>query len=250
MASKIDPTDGKWLVTTPRGSIKAAKIVFASNGYTAGIAPEYARKIVPCRGICARITGPNGSPLPYLLNSYVIRNGPKTYDYLISRPDGSVIIGGARSTFFHDKKTWYDTTNDDELIEPARNYFDGFMQKSFRGWENTGAVTERVWTGSRSPTLFPLVYFLFFAFFLFSQGFLLPSGRASMQVPVIRYDLIRDTARFIYLQLRQDRVYAAVNMKKFFFFNCGQKILTKKKSSHGLYIRLPPSYWRCPQYRC
>lgn len=167
MASKIDPTDGKWLVTTSRGLIKATKIVFASNGYTAGIAPEYARKIVPCRGICARITGLNGSPLPYLQNSYVIRSGPGIYDYLLSRPDGSVVIGGARSTFLHNKKTWYDTTNDDELIEPARNYFDGFMQKSFRGWENTGAMTERVWTGSRSP-MSPLVCFLSLLFSVFS----------------------------------------------------------------------------------
>lgn len=167
MASKIDPTDGKWLVTTSRGLIKATKIVFASNGYTAGIAPEYARKIVPCRGICARITGLNGNPLPYLQNSYVIRSGPRIYDYLLSRPDGSVIIGGARSAFLHNKKTWYDTTNDDELIEPARNYFDGFMQKSFRGWENTGAMTERVWTGSKFP-LSPLMSSLPFLFPIFS----------------------------------------------------------------------------------
>lgn len=208
MASKIDPTDGKWLVTTSRGLIKATKIVFASNGYTAGIAPEYARKIVPCRGICARITGLNGSPLPYLQNSYVIRSGPRIYDYLLSRPDGSVVIGGARSTFLHDKKTWYDTTNDDELIEPARNYFDGFMQKSFRGWENTGAMTERVWTGSKFAVS-PLMSFLslLFSIFLFSSPMEFVTfafGRASMRVPVIRYDFSRDTG-LPHLQFRQDK---------------------------------------------
>lgn len=219
VSSKIDPTDGKWLVTTPRGSVKAAKIVFASNGYTAGIAPEYARKIVPCRGICARITGPDGSPLPYLQNSYVIRNGPRTYDYLLSRPDGSVVIGGARSTFFDDKKTWHDITNDDELIEPARNYFDGFMQKSFRGWENTGAVTERVWTGSMSPPTSPLLYFFSmrsFRLFLFlpwissslwgmGDGGREREGPVSMPLPVMRYDLIRCHC-FLRLQRRLERV--------------------------------------------
>lgn len=135
---------------------------------------------MPCRGICARITGPNGSPLPYLQNSYVIRNGPGIYDYLLSRPDGSVVIGGARSTFYGDKRTWYDITNDDELIEPARNYFDGFMQKAFCGWENTGAVTERVWTGSTSPTHLLCCIFVhcfFFGFSFFSHGFLHPLGR-------------------------------------------------------------------------
>lgn len=222
MASKIDPTDGKWLVTTSRGLIKASKIVFATNGYTAGIAPEYAKKIVPCRGICARITGLNGSPLPYLQNSYVIRSGPGIYDYLLSRPDGSVVIGGARSTFLHNKKTWYDTTNDDELIEPARNYFDGFMQKSFRGWENTGAITERVWTGSRFPNFSFNVIFLFFRcffpfFLFFSHGF--RQLRASMQVPVIRYHSSRDTC-LPHLQFRQDRVYSML-----------QSISKKKKKS-------------------
>lgn len=144
----VDPDDKKWTVLTPRGVIKATKVVFASNGYTAGIAPEYEHKIVPCRGICSRITASEkGGPLPYLSNSYCIRRDG-TYDYLIPRADGSIIVGGARAAFWHDRKTWYDVTNDDEMIKPAANYFDGFMQRNFRGWENSGAVTEMVWTGS------------------------------------------------------------------------------------------------------
>ncbi|KAG4435952.1 hypothetical protein IFR05_008572 [Cadophora sp. M221] len=38
--------DGTSIVHTPPGSIQAKKVVFATNGYTAGIAPEFA-KIVP-----------------------------------------------------------------------------------------------------------------------------------------------------------------------------------------------------------
>lgn len=144
----VDPEDEKWTVLTSRGVIKARKIVFASNGYTAGIAPEYMDKIVPCRGVCSRIiASENGSPLPYLSNSYCIRR-QGTYDYLIPRADGSIIVGGARAAFWHDRKTWYDITNDEELIKPASNYFDGFMQRNFRGWENSEAVTEMVWSGS------------------------------------------------------------------------------------------------------
>lgn len=147
VSPKVD-SDGNWVVLTPRGVIKAKKVVFASNGYTAGIAPEYTNKIVPCRGICSRITASeSGGPLPYLANSYCIRKAG-TYDYLISRADGSIIVGGARAAFWDDRKTWHDVTNDDEMIEPAANYFDGFMQRTFRGWENSGAVTEMVWTGS------------------------------------------------------------------------------------------------------
>lgn len=141
-------SEGNWTVLTPRGVIKAKKVVFASNGYTAGLAPEYRHKIVPCRGICSRITASEKeSPLPYLSNSYCIRSAG-TYNYLIPRGDGSIIVGGARAAFGHDRKLWYDVTNDDQLIKPAANYFDGFMQRTFRGWENSGAVTEMVWTGS------------------------------------------------------------------------------------------------------
>lgn len=151
----VDPEDSKWTVVTPRGVIKATKVVFASNGYTAGIAPEYMHKIVPCRGICSRIiASENGSPLPYLSNSYCIRRAG-TYDYLLPRSDGSIILGGARAAFWDDRKTWYDVTDDDEMIKPAENYFDGFMQRNFRGWENSGAVTEMVWTGSK---FFPIKY--------------------------------------------------------------------------------------------
>lgn len=145
----VDPVSGTWLVSTPRGNIKAATVVFTTNGYTAGIAPEYTHKIVPCRGICSLIVGENGRPLPLLSNSYCVRHGPGIYDYLISRPDGSIVVGGARSTFFHDCTTWCDVTNDNELIKPAEHYFDGFMQRTFRGWKDSGAVTERVWTGSK-----------------------------------------------------------------------------------------------------
>lgn len=147
--TSVSPVDGKWLISTSRGDIKATKVVFTANGYTAGIAPEYTHKIVPCRGTCCRIVAPENRTLPLLQNSYSIRSGPGKYNYLIARPDGSIVVGGARAAFFHDCSTWYNVTNDHELIKPAEHYFDGFMQRTFRGWEDSGAVTERVWTGSK-----------------------------------------------------------------------------------------------------
>lgn len=44
---------------------------------------------------------------------------------------------------------WYGVTDDSKLIEPAKNYFDGYMQRHFQGWEDSGAFTDRVWTGSK-----------------------------------------------------------------------------------------------------
>ena len=68
-----------WTISTPRGSVKAKKVVYASNGYTAGILPELHDKIVPVRGICCHIVSPKPHA-PLLSNSYVLRFNDWEYD--------------------------------------------------------------------------------------------------------------------------------------------------------------------------
>ncbi|KAK2690714.1 hypothetical protein QWA68_010471 [Fusarium oxysporum] len=136
--------DGSWSVTTSRGVIKARKIIMATNAYTAALLPEYHEKIIPYRAICSRIIAPNP---PLLSDSYAIRFSPTDFDYLIPRPDGSIIVGGARSAYFTHTEDWYGSVNDSKVIERAKDYFEGYMQRHFRGWEHSGAHTEQVWTG-------------------------------------------------------------------------------------------------------
>lgn len=135
-------------MTTNRGLIRAKHVVFASNAYTSALAPEFQGHIVPVRGICSRIVVPN---LPRqnrpLENSYTLRFNSWDYDYLIPRPDGSLIVGGARSTYLRDLGSWYDNSDDSKLIESAAHYFDDYMQRHFHGWEETGAYADRVWAG-------------------------------------------------------------------------------------------------------
>lgn len=138
---------GRWTIATPRGLVKAKTIVFATNAYTAALAPQYKDKIIPIRGICSRIIAPEGAPL--LSNTYTIRWGPSIYDYLVPRADGSVIVGGARAAYLSDLDSWYNNVDDSKLIESVGSYFDGYMQRNFRGWENSGARTDQVWTGSK-----------------------------------------------------------------------------------------------------
>jgi hypothetical protein len=48
----------------------------------------------------------------------------------------------------HDLKEWYDVTDDSKMIEPAVGHFeDDLMQKTYSGWENSGAQLDRAWTG-------------------------------------------------------------------------------------------------------
>ncbi|KAK4694741.1 hypothetical protein P7C71_g2895, partial [Lecanoromycetidae sp. Uapishka_2] len=140
-------SNGRTIVSTTRGDIKTRKIVFASNGFTAGMLPEYTEKIIPCKGVCSRIVTQDLKKAPYLNNTYTIREGPGLYDYLIPRVDGSIIVGGAKAALVKDKSVWYGNTDDSELYGPAKDHFDGYMQRTFIGWEDTGAYVDKMWTG-------------------------------------------------------------------------------------------------------
>lgn len=134
---------------TSRGTVAANVVVLATNAYTSSLAPQYQGKIVPVRGTCSRIVVPAGSTAPRLTNTYTLRLNAWDYDYLIPRGDGSIVVGGARSSFIQDEKNWYNVSDDSLVLEPAVRYFDGYMQRNFVGWENSFAYTDRVWTGSK-----------------------------------------------------------------------------------------------------
>lgn len=145
--------DGRWEVVTERGTIRAKKVLLATNAYTPRIAPEFKNHIVPVRGICSRIVVPKGKTAPFLPQTYSVRHGPAMYDYLIPRNDGSIIVGGGKPRFWSDRSHWYNVWDDSKLIEPAKSHFDGLMQRTFIGWENSGAYTDKVWTGSKLDPL-------------------------------------------------------------------------------------------------
>ncbi|KAI9834771.1 MAG: hypothetical protein M1819_002857 [Sarea resinae] len=145
--SESRDSKGLWTLTTARDSVKAKNVVFASNGYTSAIAPQYSQKVVPVRGICSRIVTPDDRPPPHMVYTYAISQTSGRFDYLIPRADGSIIVGGAKQVFLADRHHWYDVADDSQLIEPAKYYFDGYMQRTFTGWEDSGAYTDKVWTG-------------------------------------------------------------------------------------------------------
>jgi glycine/D-amino acid oxidase-like deaminating enzyme len=152
--SNVPDNEGYITLTTPRGIIRAAKTVYATNGYTSSILPEFVDKILPVRGICSHIK-PGKGPRPRLPNSYIIRWSDTEYEYLVPRLDGSIVVGGARSMYYHDLQSWYNNVNDDQLIDSAKTHFDGYMQRVFHGWEDSQAYTSKVWTGSKATSPFP-----------------------------------------------------------------------------------------------
>ncbi|KIX06256.1 uncharacterized protein Z518_04231 [Rhinocladiella mackenziei CBS 650.93] len=146
--SESPASAGRWILNTPRGEIRAKKVVIAANAYVPLLLPELSDKITPARGIACRIAVPeHGKMAPHLNNSYTIRYGPQEYDYLISRTDGSIIVGGAKQAVLLNDSYWHNNIDDSQLIPGAAKYFDGYMQRMFHGWEDSGAKVTDVWTG-------------------------------------------------------------------------------------------------------
>lgn len=136
-----------WEVRTARGSTRAKKVVWCTNGYTATILPQFKNKIIPVRGVCSRLTSPKGSLAPHLPSTYSLRFDPIQYDYMIPRTDGSIIVGGARAAFWHLRDSWWNNPHDHEQVEGTAEYFDNYMQRYFHGWEDSGARLDSIWTG-------------------------------------------------------------------------------------------------------
>lgn len=139
--------DGRWVISTDRGEIKAEKIIVTTNGYISSLLPEFKSKIVPVRGIVVRIAVPEGKKAPLLTNTYTIKYGAKEYDYLMPRPDGSIVVGGAKQEVLKDEAYWYGNGDDSEMVPGGEEYFQGYMQRMFTGWENSDAQITHKWTG-------------------------------------------------------------------------------------------------------
>ncbi|PWY64965.1 FAD dependent oxidoreductase superfamily [Aspergillus sclerotioniger CBS 115572] len=140
-ATAIKPsTEGGYSIETPAAQFTPAP----SSTPTMPTSPK---NIIPCKGICCRITVPEGTTAPLLNNSYINRTEDNTLSYLIPRPDGSIIVGGASSKFRPFQDQWYNNVDDSILIDSAKDYYDGYMQRTYRGWENSGAHVDKIWTG-------------------------------------------------------------------------------------------------------
>ncbi|KAF5536997.1 gamma-glutamylputrescine oxidoreductase [Fusarium mexicanum] len=143
--SDTQDATGQYTLRTSRGEVRARKVVFATNAYTGSLLPEYKNKIIPYRAVCSRIKTPG--PHPLLSNTYALRFSDWNFDYLIPRLDGSIIVGGARDAYIRSVDSWYGNVDDTQVIAEARSYFDGYMQRHFHGWEDSGAYVDDIWTG-------------------------------------------------------------------------------------------------------
>ncbi|CAI7580608.1 unnamed protein product [Penicillium pancosmium] len=147
VTSVTPDTGAGYIIDTPRGKMRAGKVVYANNAYVSSLLPQYKKNIVPCKGICCHIKVPDGVTAPLLNNSYINRTEDNVLSYLIPRADGSIVVGGAAAVFRKHEDQWYDNVDDSILIDSAKDFYNNYMQETYRGWENTGAKIDKIWTG-------------------------------------------------------------------------------------------------------
>ncbi|KAI1162125.1 FAD dependent oxidoreductase [Nemania serpens] len=145
---------GGYQVDTPRGSIRAKRVVMATNGYTAYLLKKFQGIIVPLRGhVTAQRPGLNmpkdGLSVTY---TFFYKNG---YDYMIPRPKEckfgrDIIIGGrltsAVSEGLNEYGTTDDTTEDEDTMRALHNTLPRYFGDNWGDDDPEGRVRTQ-WTG-------------------------------------------------------------------------------------------------------
>ncbi|KAI1120448.1 FAD dependent oxidoreductase [Nemania abortiva] len=146
--------EGGYQVDTPRGSIKARRVVMATNGYTAHLLKKFQGIIVPLRGhVTAQRPGSN-MPKDGLLGTYSFVY-TKGYDYMIPRPKyckfgGDIIIGGRLTSAVSDGLNEYgttdDTTEDADTMRDLGNLLPQYFGDNWGEDDPEGRIRKQ-WTG-------------------------------------------------------------------------------------------------------
>jgi glycine/D-amino acid oxidase-like deaminating enzyme len=156
--TKVEESHSETTLTTSRGVLHARKVIFATNGYTAALLPQYEGVITPFKGQNSHLSPlPSFNPPMILDHTYNLHFSKRYANYLNPRPDNTIILGGAKWTYEHtmDRAEWWNTTHDTSLINnTATEHFDSVMANHFYGWENAKAHHIIVWTGSKKKSFF------------------------------------------------------------------------------------------------
>jgi glycine/D-amino acid oxidase-like deaminating enzyme len=99
-ATKLEPSGSGWIVATPKGEIKAADVVIATNGYTGDVTPQFKRRVVPIGSYIIATEELS----PDIARSLSPRNRSiadtrRVLTYYRMSPDGKRLIFGGRAKF-------------------------------------------------------------------------------------------------------------------------------------------------------
>ncbi|WRT63779.1 uncharacterized protein IL334_000704 [Kwoniella shivajii] len=87
-----------WDVQTPRGKVRAKKVVYATNAYSDALLEEMDGLIVPHRAQAIKLSSAPAGPekFPRIEGSYSLRYLPQHFYSICCRPDNSISLGTSR----------------------------------------------------------------------------------------------------------------------------------------------------------
>ena len=147
-------SSGIWEVETPKGKLRAKRVVLATNAYTAAIWPAFQGAVVPLRGQITAQIPPSTLPTLPTTYSFIYKAG---YEYMIPKPLYSkypphprdIVIGGGTATLPNEGAEEFGITDDSSLNPALSSYLRDRTKRSF---EDANGKTEewkvrKEWTG-------------------------------------------------------------------------------------------------------
>ncbi|WWC85870.1 uncharacterized protein L201_000737 [Kwoniella dendrophila CBS 6074] len=157
----VQSEDGvSWDVQTPRGKVRAKKVVYATNAYSDALLEELEGLIVPVRAQAIKLTAAPAGPekFPRIEGSYSLRYLPQTFYSVCCRPDNSITLGTSRKwdgmspeTAAAIQNTVDDSSYSTEITDNAVEQFRKLFPEG--GWTSQGIEEgkavgyEYSWTG-------------------------------------------------------------------------------------------------------
>ena len=93
-------SNGSWQVSTPRGEVRAAEVIIATNGYTGGVTPALQRRVVPVGSyIIATEELPADLAASISPRNRSFADTRRVLTYYRMSPDGRRLIFGGRAKF-------------------------------------------------------------------------------------------------------------------------------------------------------
>jgi len=140
------------LKTNNNLSINAISVVYATNGYTAGLLPQLKDIIVPTRGQVI-VTSPVKLRFPVNME---MNYG---YEYMIQREDCRIVLGGMRWKSPQQKKKEKYICDDSIIVPEISKGLCNFLPEAFPSLAKEQYVIEKEWTGIMgfTPDEYPLV---------------------------------------------------------------------------------------------
>lgn len=133
---------GLYQVETPRGTIRAKQILYATNGYTGRLLPELRQRLTSVKGHMTAQTPSPASSLPPSGKSWTVVY-PGGFDYITQRENGDVMLGGgfarSKDNGLDHVGVWDDSTKDTLTLM----HVSGVMPALF----DVAVDVKRSWTG-------------------------------------------------------------------------------------------------------